>query len=229
MTTTRARLVSAAFALFEEQGFHETTVEDITARAGTGRTTFFRHFRGKEDVVFPDHEQLLARVDARLATATPETRDVALREAARIVLDHYLDDGESAQARYRLTRAVPALRDRESASVQRYLRLFRRHTRAWLADEPEGDLRAELLSSAVITAHNHVLRSWLRSETNDVSGEFHAAISQALASTGARPDAAPDARAATTVVVHSHGQDVEQIVRDVRAALTGDGGTDPAG
>jgi AcrR family transcriptional regulator len=218
MTTTRARLVTAAFALFEEQGFHETTVEDITARAGTGRTTFFRHFRGKEDVVFPDHEQLLARVDARLRTATPDTRDVALREAARIVLDHYLDEGEAARARYRLTRAVPALRDRESTSVQHYLRLFRRHTLSWLSDQPNGDLRAELLSSAVITAHNHVLRSWLRGESTDVSGEFDAAISWALAHAG-RP---PEIRPATTVIVHSHGQDVEQVVRDVRAALTGD-------
>lgn len=212
---TRTRLVTAAFALFEEQGFHETTVEDIAARAGTGRTTFFRHFRGKEDVVFPDHDKLLARVDARLATATPDTRDVALREAARMVLDHYLEDGESARARYRLTRAVPALRDRESASVQRYLRLFRRHTREWLAAEPDGDLRAELLSSAVITAHNHVLRGWLRGEATDVAAEFDRALDWVLARAGT----SARSRSATTVIVHRGSPDVEQVVRDVRAAL----------
>jgi AcrR family transcriptional regulator len=219
MTSTRARLVAAAFGLFEEQGFHETTVEDITARAGTGRTTFFRHFRGKEDVVFPDHDELLARVDARLATATPDTRGVALREAARIVLDHYLQDGESARARYRLIRDVPALRDRESASVQRYLRLFRSHTRNWLADKPDGALRAEILSSDVITAHNHVLRGWLRGEVTDVTSEFDAAISWVLARATSTP-----ATRSTTVVVHTHGDDVEQILADVRTALSGDAG-----
>lgn len=220
MTTssgTRARLVTAAFALFEEQGFHETTVEDIAARAGTGRTTFFRHFRGKEDVVFPDHDQLLARVDARLGTAAPGTREVALREAARIVLDHYLADGEAARARYRLTRAVPALRDRESASVQRYLRLFRTHTRTWLAGEPGGELRAEVLSAAVITAHNHVLRGWLRGEAGDVDEAFDAAISWVLSLAGAATDAGP----VTTVVVHRGPGDVEQVLREVRSALGG--------
>lgn len=212
-SSTRARLTEAAFALFEEQGFHETTVEDITARAGTGRTTFFRHFPAKEDVVFPDHDRLLDKVDARLVTATPEARDVALREAAKIVLDHYLAEGETAKARYRLTRTVPALRDRESASVQRYLRLFRSHTRRWLSDAADGELRAELLAAAVITAHNHVLRGWLRGEVTDPAAAIDAALSSAL---GAQNASAPTA---TTVVVHTAGHDVDQVVREVRAAL----------
>ncbi|WP_067429292.1 TetR family transcriptional regulator [Nocardioides jensenii] len=213
-TSTRARLVDAAFALFEERGFTETTVDEIAARAGTGRTTFFRHFRGKDDVVFPDHDQLLPRVAARLSTATSTTRDVALREAARVVLDHYLDEGETARARYRLTRTVPALRDRESASAQRYLRLFRDHITAWTADEADGALRAELLAAAVITAHNHVLRGWLREETENVDSAFEAALTRALATAGPAPSTS------STVVVHTTASDVEQVLREVRGALT---------
>lgn len=216
-TSTRTRLVDAAFALFEEHGFTETTVDEITARAGTGRTTFFRHFRGKEDVVFPDHDLLLLRVEARLTTATETTRDVALREAARIVLDHYLDEGPTARARYRLTRTVPTLRDREDASTQRYLRLFREQIAAWVGDEPEGPLRAELLAAAVITAHNHVLRRWLREESEDVDTEFDAALTRALA--GTPPSAPPSTGAPSTVVVHTAATDVDQVLREVRAAL----------
>lgn len=212
-TTTRARLVAAAFDLFEEKGFHETTVEDIAARAGTGRTTFFRHFPAKEDAVFPDHDRLLGQVDARLSTATASTRDVALREAARIVLDHYLGEGDSARARYRLTRTVPALRDRESAVVQRYLHLFRSHIRGWLAGQPGGDLRAELLAAAVIAAHNHVLRLWLRGEIADPAEEIESALSSALS-------AASGPAETTTVVIRTSGDDVEQVVRAVRAALS---------
>ncbi|QIX25927.1 TetR family transcriptional regulator [Nocardioides sp. JQ2195] len=213
-TSTRARLVDAAFALFEEQGFHETTVEEITARAGTGRTTFFRHFRGKEDVVFPDHDLLLPRVEARLATATGTTREVALREAARIVLDHYLEEGATARARYRLTRTVSSLRDREDASAQRYLRLFRQQISTWIGDEPDGALRAELLAAAVITAHNHVLRRWLREETDDVDAAFDAALARALSGTS------PTRAVSSTVVVHTGSPDVEQVLREVRRALT---------
>lgn len=213
-TSTRTRLVDAAFSLFEEHGFSETTVEEITARAGTGRTTFFRHFRGKEDVVFPDHDLLLPRVEARLATATQGTRDIALREAARVVLDHYLEEGATARARYRLTRTVPALRDREDASAQRYLRLFRKQISTWIGDEPDGALRAELLAAAVITAHNHVLRRWLREEIDDVDAAFDAALTRAVAD----PTRSP--AEVTTVVVRTDSTEVDLVLREVREALS---------
>ena len=49
MANTRERLIEAAFALFDERGFEETTVEDVAERAGVGRTTFFRAFKSKEE------------------------------------------------------------------------------------------------------------------------------------------------------------------------------------
>ena len=59
------RLAEAAFALFEEHGYDATTVEHIAERAGVGRTTFFRAFPTKEDVIFPDHAAVLDRIRAR--------------------------------------------------------------------------------------------------------------------------------------------------------------------
>ncbi|WP_235737609.1 hypothetical protein [Nocardioides alcanivorans] len=51
-------------------------------------------FGSKEDVIFPKHDALLGRVEARLAGAvTHETRYVAVAEAARLVLLHYLQEG----------------------------------------------------------------------------------------------------------------------------------------
>ena len=40
--TSRAELERAAFTLFTENGFDETTVDDIAVAAGIGRRTFFR-------------------------------------------------------------------------------------------------------------------------------------------------------------------------------------------
>ena len=51
VASTRRRLVDSAMALFAEQGFEGTSVEDIAARAGVGRTTFFRHFPTKDDLI----------------------------------------------------------------------------------------------------------------------------------------------------------------------------------
>jgi AcrR family transcriptional regulator len=209
----RDRLIAAAFDLFEKQGFEATTVEQIASHAGAGRTTFFRNFAAKEDVLFPHHDTVLGEVDARLATATPTTRSAALREGARIVLDHYLAEGELARRRYRLTSTVPTVRERETAAVQRYQRLFARHLTAWLSDEPDGALRAELTASAVITAHNHVLRQWLRGDPVEAVALFDDAMDIALRSL------APATEHRTVIV--TSGEDVESVLRDVRAALVG--------
>jgi AcrR family transcriptional regulator len=215
---TRSKLVDAAMALFAERGFDATSVEDVVARAGTGRTTFFRYFPTKEDVVFPDHDGLLVQVGARLETASLQTARTALREAAGIVLEHYLGEGETARQRYRLTRTVAPLRQRELASVHRYFLLFSRHVRGWLGDAPMADLRAELTASAVITAHNHVLRSWLRREDGDPRALLGAALDQAL--TTSAPTTLEEPAPGATVVVASGTDDVETVVEEVRRALS---------
>ncbi|UUZ58081.1 TetR/AcrR family transcriptional regulator [Nocardioides sp. B-3] len=118
--TVADRLRDAAFDLFVEQGYDATSVDQIVERAGVGRSTYFRTYPTKEAVIFPDHEEVLARIEARLEVAEPGQHFPALREAARLVLRHYLDEGDHARARYRLTRSVPALREREIAGMQRY-------------------------------------------------------------------------------------------------------------
>lgn len=47
----------AAIALFEEQGYEKTTVQQIAAAADVDPKTFNNYFRGKDDVLFTDVEQ----------------------------------------------------------------------------------------------------------------------------------------------------------------------------
>ncbi|RJQ86807.1 TetR/AcrR family transcriptional regulator [Amycolatopsis panacis] len=71
----RERLVVAAVDLFAEQGYEGTAVAQIAERAGLTRTTFFRHFRDKREVLFAGqqvHAELLANGVAEApAAATP--------------------------------------------------------------------------------------------------------------------------------------------------------------
>lgn len=46
------RLVLAAVELFEERGYERTTVIEIAERAGLTKSTFFRHFQDKREVLF---------------------------------------------------------------------------------------------------------------------------------------------------------------------------------
>lgn len=218
--SARTRLADAAFALFDERGYEQTTVDDIAERAGLGRTTFFRHYRSKEDVIFPDHDRLLDLIRDRLATSSSGTALVAVSDAVRLVLLHYLDEGELARRRYVLTSKVAALRDREIASVARYQRLFREFIADWMGDSAQAaSLRAELMAAAVVAAHNHVLRRWLRGETSDPVGEVDEAMREVLALFPAGHS--PALGAGTTVVAFRTGQDIDALLPSLRRLVEG--------
>jgi AcrR family transcriptional regulator len=163
---TRARIAAAAFELFAAQGYDGTTVDAIAERAGIARRTFFRYFRSKDDVIFADHDTLLATVTENLAAQSAMSPLQAICSGVRIVFRSYVSDPQVSVSRYRLTRSVDALRDRELATVQRYERAFSRYVRDRLAggrfSESEAVLRADVIAATVVAAHNAVLREWLR-------------------------------------------------------------------
>ncbi|MDX3225315.1 TetR/AcrR family transcriptional regulator [Streptomyces sp. ME19-01-6] len=217
----RMRLADAAFALFDERGYEQTTVDDIAERAGLGRTTFFRHYRSKEAVIFPDHDRLLELIRDRLATSSHSTALVAVSDAVRLVLLHYIDEGELARRRYALTSKVAALRDREIASVARYQRLFREFIADWMGDPTESaSLRAELMAASVVAAHNHVLRRWLRGESSDPVAEIDEAMREVLALFPA-PGTPPETGHGTTVVAFQTGQDIDALLPELRRLVEG--------
>ena len=216
--TARDRLAEAAFDLFNEHGYEQTTVDDIAERAGLGRATFFRHYRSKEDVIFPDHDRLLGQVRDRLRSTGHDTALAAVSDAVRLVLLHYLDEGDLARRRYALTSTVPALRDREIVSVARYQRLFREYIAEWMAGQGESDaLQAELMAAAVASAHNHVLRRWLRGDSADPVRELDAAMRQVIALFTPR---APGLDAeGTTVLAFRTGQPLEALLPAIQQLL----------
>ena len=54
----RQRLVFAAVDLFTEQGYDATTVAQIAERAGVTKSTFFRHFPDKRELLVAGQESL---------------------------------------------------------------------------------------------------------------------------------------------------------------------------
>ncbi|CAL9385750.1 hypothetical protein SUDANB126_01163 [Streptomyces sp. enrichment culture] len=165
----RRELAAAAMELFATKGYEATTVDEIAAAAGVARRTFFRHFRSKEEAIFPDHDDTLVRAEAVLnaAPAHEHPLDTVCR-GIKEVMKMYAARPEISVARYKLTREVPTLREAEIASVARYERLFTRYLLGHFDEHAHDDdanddpLLAEVAASAVVTAHNHVLRRWLR-------------------------------------------------------------------
>jgi len=65
------RLSKAALELFAERGYENTTVIDIAERAGLTKSTFFRHFQDKREVLFGGGT--MAGLLAGAIAAAPET------------------------------------------------------------------------------------------------------------------------------------------------------------
>ncbi|MEE1941890.1 TetR family transcriptional regulator [Streptomyces sp. TRM 70361] len=247
----RRELAAAAMELFATKGYEETTVDEIAAAAGVARRTFFRHFRSKEEAIFPDHDDTLERARAVLdaAPAHENPLDTVCR-GIKEVLKMYAASPAVSVERYRLTREVPTLREREIASVARYERLFTRYLLGHFdesAGHRDGDegldegldepLLAEVAASAVVTAHNHVLRRWLRAGgRGDVEVQLDRAFAVVRrtfgtgfvadrAAAGREPSAvvrAGNAGNAVLVAVARTDAPLEQVMRTIEQALRQD-------
>lgn len=73
----RERLVVAALDLFTECGYDQTTVAQIAERAGLTRSTFFRHFPDKRDVLAAGQDALARLLRAGIAAAPVDATPLA--------------------------------------------------------------------------------------------------------------------------------------------------------
>jgi AcrR family transcriptional regulator len=67
VTRTRHALREALLSLMGEQDYNAITVEEITARADLGRTTFYLHYRDKEDLLLEELADLVHALTQQIA------------------------------------------------------------------------------------------------------------------------------------------------------------------
>jgi AcrR family transcriptional regulator len=63
---TRHALKEALYELLKEKSYESVTVEEITERANLGRTTFYLHYKDKEDLLLEDFIELVDRLVERM-------------------------------------------------------------------------------------------------------------------------------------------------------------------
>jgi len=73
---TKKQLKESLFQLILEKGYDLVTIEDITERANLGRTTFYLHFRDKEQLLLQSIDSiavdLIKQIDPSLLSFTSE-------------------------------------------------------------------------------------------------------------------------------------------------------------
>jgi AcrR family transcriptional regulator len=114
---TRDDIVAAAYQLFGRHGYDRVTVADIVDAADVSRSTFFRYFGDKQEVVFSRQQELrdaAAQREWQRACPAPVTWSAALQQLRVIVVDTYrqAQDSPHHAAHEQLIDANPELHDR---------------------------------------------------------------------------------------------------------------------
>src|SRR5437588_6849118 len=91
---SRERLVQAAFALYSERGFENTTVAEIAERAGLTERTFFRHFADKREVLFSGANALEEALVGAVANAPESDAPIDAAAAGLAAMGALLPDRE---------------------------------------------------------------------------------------------------------------------------------------
>ena len=120
----RQRIIQAAQELFLERGFNGVSVGDIAERAEVGRTTFFRYFGDKQEVVFAKEQELLETIAAASQaddTAAPRSATEAVEQLRPVVLAlcaQATADPEAYARHFQLIEQHPELRARDAVKMQ---------------------------------------------------------------------------------------------------------------
>jgi AcrR family transcriptional regulator len=140
----------AALELFSERGFDAVSVTDIAQRAEVGRTTFFRYFGDKQEVLFSDPAE--AAVDAIGGPEAPAERigssaAAALAAARRLVVGYVegiTADPAAYQRHQELVSSHPELYARSLVKQRRYADELTRRLQSWGATPSTARQAAEI-------------------------------------------------------------------------------------
>lgn len=110
----RERLERAALELYVERGFEQTTVAEITNRAGLTERTFFRHFADKREVLFAGQAEVLEACTKAVSDASEAAAPLdAVAEALRTISARLQERRELSRQRQTVIAANAGLQERE--------------------------------------------------------------------------------------------------------------------
>jgi len=115
---------AVAFRMFAEQGYAETTVEQIAAAAEISPRTFFRYFHTKEAIVLYDSIDSVV-VEAFVAQSPKLTPIMAMRNAIKEAYGGLTPEGQEQELqRFRLLGSMPHLQHKLFARAVFSINLF---------------------------------------------------------------------------------------------------------
>ncbi|GAB3158095.1 mycofactocin system transcriptional regulator [Amycolatopsis sp. NPDC004378] len=174
--TSARELEVAALRLFSEQGFHETTVDQIAAAAGVSRRTFFRYYDAKADVLWNEFDTEVETIRALLADMPAELPVLEAVRRAVLEANHYrAADVPELRTRMTLVSSVTEL----AASAAVHYDAWERAVSAFVArrsGQPEESLYPLVVGRAVLAACRAAYERWSARADADLTVYLDAAL-----------------------------------------------------
>jgi mycofactocin system transcriptional regulator len=174
--TTVAQLSHIGLQLFIENGFDETTVDEIAAAAGIGRRTFFRYFASKNDLPWGDFDELVERMRADLA-AVPDSEPL-YATLTRAVLDFNTYPASELQyhrERMQLLMTVPSLVAHSTLRYESWREVIAEFAARRLG-EPVGSLRPRMIGWVYLAASLGAYEQWLHDPGSELLEVLRSAL-----------------------------------------------------
>ena len=176
----RGRLLRAALELYADPGFEQTTVADISARAGVTERTFFRHFADKREVLFDgsaEFQQLvLDGVAAAPSTASALDAAAAGMDAAAAFLQS-TPDPEFPRLRAAVVAANPSLLERELLKLSTVTSASSRA----LQDRGASAMEAAIAAEVAMAAFRLAFERWVSSPQPPEHPDLRALVREGIA------------------------------------------------
>nr|MDT0664510.1 TetR family transcriptional regulator [Micromonospora sp. DSM 115978] len=162
---TRAQFLEAANRLFDERGYDAVTVEDIASAIEVSTRTFFRYFRGKDELVLADVADQLATLLSSLERRPPTETAAQALSAAMLELAAAIDNRRDAFLRsHALISRSPHLVVANLAALQQWEACVHAQVRGRLSGA-DRHLRSRLLVGAYLVALQVASDAWAREPT----------------------------------------------------------------
>lgn len=155
--------------LFSEQGFDQTTVEQIAAAAGISGRTFFRYFTGKAEVLWYSFDDEVTALRAAFATvAADEPMMAAVRRVVVNANRYRAEDVPELRTRMRLIATVPALAATAGPHYDAWERAVSDFAASRLGESPD-DLLAMAVGRTTLAAARAAFDAWLARADADLT------------------------------------------------------------
>jgi AcrR family transcriptional regulator len=140
----RGRLMQAAFELYSERGYEQSTVAEIAQRAGLTERTFFRHFADKREVLFAGADTLQQMLVSAVANAPGSLAPIEVAALGLEAAGAFIQDGgDLARRRQAIIASSAELRERELIKLASLASTLAAALRQRGVNEPTASLTAE--------------------------------------------------------------------------------------